>query len=213
MALAYTYTGTILVNFTTVEIAYPSVVAFYPGEEIAAEVFFRLSNSANVSVEILDDSGDPIKAVLDNVPMGEGIQSFTWDGLDDDGYSVYQTSFEYVITAKSSAGKETTVRGKITNSEDPEWLISHELEFVPSDEDEYYNKQVKLYFDVSNPVMAYLFVADDPYSDPFDGAEIPLKKGKNTFTYNKPVQDPLFYILVYQDELGNEYPYSFWEEE
>lgn len=211
--LTYTYTGSILVNFTTVEIAYPSVVAFYQGEEIAAEVFFRLSNPANVSVKILDDSGTPIKTVLDNVPMQEGIQSFTWDGSDDDGYSVYQTSFKYVITAKSSTGKETIVSGNINNEEDPSWLTSHNMEFVPSDEDEYYNKQVIFHFDVAQPVKAYIYISEDPYSDYFDEKEISLKKGKNQFTYTKPDLNDLFYVIVYEDELGNEYAYSFWEAE
>jgi subtilisin family serine protease len=211
--LSHFYTGNITVALTKVEITYPTVVQLHNSDDYAAEVFYKLSQPASVTIEIYDSYHDKIRTVVSNAAAKQGINSFTWDGKTDDGYDSYDDSFTYVIKAKNQAGNETEVKGKITNLENPDWLISHEAHFTPSDDNYWEHTQLNLDINVSHPLKAYLYIYEWTYGDLIDQKEYDLAKGINNLVYNKQETSDLYYVLKYEDSLGNTYYYEIQEYE
>jgi subtilisin family serine protease len=205
--LTQTYIGNMNLALNTVEIHYPSAVQLM--DDRTAEVYYHLSHQANVTVEIYNGN-IKLRTIMAGTTVSKGINSFEWDGYDDDEYPVYGDVFTYKIKAISTSGKETTISGKITNDEDPEWLIDQKYSFTLTDDDLLYS-HLNLELIVNEPVKFSLYVFDDEYSEEYkDLIQKNLLKGINNLVYAKADiwDDDDYYLLVYTDSLGNEYYYA-----
>jgi flagellar hook assembly protein FlgD len=204
------FTSNLQVALAKVDIEYPSIVHFYEG--MGSKVYFKLSAPAKVTVQIFDEYDEKIRTIFSNQPMA-GIQSFTWDGRDDDGYDVYYDSYSYFfkITATYSNGNQTVVKGEINNEKDPSWLTSHTYSLIPDDVYNYYYKTIQLNIVTTKPVTATLYVYEESYYDdePIDFKVYNLKVNENIIIYTKPsIFEYYYYLLEYKDNLGNKYYYE-----
>ncbi|MBS4218969.1 S8 family serine peptidase [Bacillus sp. FJAT-49711] len=205
------YTGNLTVALTKVSIEYPSIVEYDDRyyAEFASEVFYKLSHAATVTIEIFDSYNDKVRTIVKNSARKAGINSFKWDGFDDDGYYPYDDSYVYVIKATNADGTVTTVKGKITNEEDPTWLVSHIPSFTSSDEYYWKNTALNLEITLKEAIDLSLYVYDGYYNETLlDSKTYKLSKGTNKITYKKVSTDDLYYILQYKDKLGNKYHYG-----
>ncbi|MBS4200622.1 S8 family serine peptidase [Bacillus sp. FJAT-49732] len=208
------YTGNLTVALTKVTIEYPTVVEYDDSyyAEYASEVFYKLSHAASVTIEIFDSYNYKVRTIVKSSSLKAGINKFKWDGYDDDGdYAdyYYDYPFRYVITAKNAGGNVTTVQGKITNEENPKWLVSHSYSFTQSYENYWENTALNLNIKVNEPLDLKLLVYNDSYSQTLlYSKSYKLLNGTNNLTYNKVNTDDLYYILQYQDKLGNKYHYE-----
>ncbi|MEH6908493.1 S8 family serine peptidase [Neobacillus drentensis] len=200
--LSQTFTGNVHVRLTNILINYPDVVKFttYSG----SEVYYKLSQAANVTIEIFNAWDGKVRTIKKNEPVSTGIQYFSWDGQDDNGYDEYDDNYFYVITAQNVYGQKTSVTGQMTRRGNPSWLELHSVEF-PMTSDQTYNGQMQLTIRTTQDVKAILYVYN--YSTELDKNEYSIKPGENNIVYTKPNSDYLFYLVEYQDLLGNEYWY------
>ncbi|MBT2756694.1 S8 family serine peptidase [Mesobacillus foraminis] len=206
---SHTYTGKLVVAVTKVVITYPGVVEFYEGEELASEVYYELSQDASVTIEIYDVYNDKIRTIASSQQAKKGINYFSWDGTDQEGWPVYDDLYYYVIKAKNAAGNESKITGKMTNEEYPSWLTAIRYSFTEDEEDYWYNRALNLSIDVTQEAKLQLYVFDSSYFDELlDLKEYSLKKGTNSFVYDKPSTDYLYYGLKFTDRLGNSYHYG-----
>ena len=125
--LSQTFTGNIHVRLTKIVISYPSMVQFssYSG----SEVYYKLSQSAKVTIEIFNDLNVKVKTIKQNVSVNEGIQYFKWDGKDSYGYYEYGNMYYYVITAQNGYGQNISVKGEMNSSGNPSWLVDQDFDF------------------------------------------------------------------------------------
>ncbi len=211
-SLQKAFTGKINVAFSKVTIEYPSVVQLNPYSDVVAEVFYKLSDPAKVTIEIYDSYNDKIKTIQVDQQMEAGNQSFAWDGYDDDGYYYYYQPKTYVIKAVNAGGNTTTVTGELREEANPIWLLSDSYQFIPYEEYDWYNKGFNASIDVSQAAKLTVHLYESLYYDevPIESKEYSLTKGINSLTYLKPNQymmEYLDYLLVYEDLLGNKYQY------
>lgn len=212
--LSQTFTGTVHVELTKIDILYPSIVALDLGETPAAEVYYQLSRAGKVTIEILNQRNEKVKTIQKDVPINGGTQSFRWDGKNEDGYYEDDEFYYFVITAESSGGQKFSIKGKMSSTEDPSWLKSHEVSFNAVSDYSFYHDKMNLKIQTSQQVTLTLYVYDDTYGTArLDLKSYTLKPGENTITYQKPSTDYLYYQLKYQDALGNQYWYDIdeWE--
>lgn len=203
------FTGNIKVALTSVKITFPTVVPFY-GPDYGSDVYYELSHDSTVTVEILDSTNVKIRTV-EQAARKSGLNHFNWDGLNDNGdYAYWDDEFYYyVIKAKNAAGSVTSVMGKISNMEEPDWLSSHFYSFIPSDLYPWENKELELSIDLKKPVTMQLYVYESAYSDMLlDQANYRLTAGINDITYTKKTTANSYYVISYTDPLGNEYIYG-----
>jgi flagellar hook assembly protein FlgD len=206
--LTQIYSGNVHVQINKIEISYPAVVMFYPGE--GSEVHYKLSRAANVTIEIFNQSNQKIKTIKQNVPVKEGSQYFSWDGRNVSGNDENGENYYYVITAKNAYGQRT-VKGKMTSTGNPSWLLSQKYGFHES-ADQIYNDQLQLVIDTSQQVTAIIHVYNYEGSSQSAEKTYQLKSGKNNIVYTKPSKYHWYYYLVeYRDSLGNEYWYEITE--
>jgi flagellar hook assembly protein FlgD len=200
------FIGELNVIATDIQIDYPEVVQMLESSTKRAEVYFELSKAAAVSVEIFDRSNIKVKTVLWDQPMDKGIRKFVWDGRNDSGKIIPGDEFIYVISAKNQIGIVTKVEGKLLTYATPWWLISQNATFnrdasgriVSMDLTIETTKTVNLHF------FAQLSLTSQ---SPISRIDYTLKQGTNTITYTKPVSSLLYYVLIYEDHLGNLYRY------
>ncbi|MGB3262208.1 S8 family serine peptidase [Paenisporosarcina sp.] len=207
--LSQTYKGIMNIALTQIEIQYPTAVQFI--EDDTAEVFYKLSQQANVTIEIFDGN-NKIRTVVSDKKTAKGINHFEWDGYDDNGDLFYSDELIYIIKAVHTSGKETSVTGKITDDELPIWLLDHKYTFSSSDYYSTYYTHLKLMLVVKEPIKVELFVLD-AYNYLIDHKEYNLKNGTNNLVYAKsPISSVNTYDLIYTDTLGNKYFFSIEEE-
>ena len=190
-----------------IEIEYPTTVQWK--YDVTAEVYYKLSQPAKVTVEIYDGN-TKLRTIMVGKTSTKGINSFEWDGYDDDDNHVNGDVYTYKIKAINNAGKETTITGKITN-DDPDWLIEQNYSFTSLEDNNSPYTHLNLELNVNQPVKLLLYVFDDEYSDEYeDFIEKNLLKGTNNLVYAKvDIEDhDDYYLLVYTDSLGNEYYYD-----
>ncbi|MDR7240831.1 FlgD immunoglobulin-like domain containing protein [Neobacillus drentensis] len=132
--LSQTFTGNIHVHLTKIVISYPDVVQFTPYE--GSEVYYKLSESAKVTIEIFNESNEKVKTIKKNVAVNEEIQNFSWDGTDDNDDFEYGDNYFYVITAQTDYGQKTSVKGKMSSdnkqmssNSKPTWLVDQRFAF------------------------------------------------------------------------------------
>jgi hypothetical protein len=160
-----------------------------------------------VTVEIYEGT-TKIRTIMTDKPLTEGINSFKWDGYDDEDYLVYGDEYTYEIMAINNAGKTKTITGKITDDEYPEWLVLQEYYFTPSEEYSYRYSHLNLELTVTKPIQASLYVLDYYSEEIKDVIEYDLVKGINKLVYEKSdIWDDNYYVIGYTDSLGNEYYY------
>src|SRR5690606_12191389 len=83
------------------------------------------------------------------------------------------------------------------------------VSFIPSSDYSWENQALSITANVSKPMEMKLYVYDSYYSDTLeDEATYKLTAGKNTLNYTKRSMSDLYYILEYQDGLGNAYFYG-----
>lgn len=203
--LTQIYSGNVHVEINKIEISYPAVVMFYPGE--GSEVHYKLSRAANVTIEIFNESNLKVKTIKQNVPVKEGSQYFSWDGTNDQGGDENGDTYYYVITAKNAYGQKS-VKGKMTSTGDPAWLDSHSFGFHVAS-DQIYNDQLLLKINTRQQVTATLHVYNYEGSSQIAEKQYTVKSGSNTIVYTKPSKYSWYYYLIeYRDSLGNEYWYQ-----
>lgn len=207
-------TGKLYVSITNVKIDFPSVVPFY-GKEIGSNIHYSLSHISNVTAEIYTSQNVKVRTI--NLATRQaGLNQFNWDGQNDDGVYLYPEYdlYYYVIKAKNSAGKETSIKGKINNDENPNWLYSQAISFIPAEEDSWEHQELIIHTNVKSPMKMMLYVYDDYYSDEkLDSVSYDLTAGTNTVHYKKKILSDMYYIVEYQDHLGNAYLYGIDEYE
>lgn len=203
------FTGDIHQVLTEVKIHFPDVIAMDVGD-YKAEAYFKLSQAANVTIEIFDDySGQKVKTIMTDQNLKRGIQYFSWDGTDDSGYREDGDEYLYEIRAVNDLGKVTTVQGKISNDILPSWLQSHEYTLIPNENgDTFKSMDLSIVLNKAG-AMVTLYVYDSPTStEPLKVENHLLKVGENVITYVKPSSRKVYCDIVYEDELGNIYAYS-----
>ncbi|EPD51260.1 hypothetical protein HMPREF1210_01858 [Paenisporosarcina sp. HGH0030] len=206
--LSQTYKGIMNIALTQIEIQYPTVVQFI--DDDTAEIFYKLSQQANVTIEIYEGNAK-IRTIISDKKTDKGINHFIWDGYDDNGDLVYSDELIYKIKVINTSGNEQTVLGKITNDDLPIWLVDHKYTFSSSDNYSTYYTHLKLTLVVKAPVKVELFVWDS-YNDLIDEKEYNLKNGINNLVYTKfPVASVNTYGLLYTDSLGNQYFFTIEE--
>ncbi|NHC42788.1 S8 family serine peptidase [Bacillus sp. MM2020_1] len=203
-SLSQTFTGNVHVRLNNIQISYPDVVKFttYRG----SEVYYKLSQAANVTIEIFNAWDGKVKTILQNEPVSTGIQYFSWDGTDDNGYDEYDDNYFYVITAQNVYGQKASVTGQMTKNGNPSWLESHSVEF-PMTSDQTHGDQMQLTIRTTQDVKAILHVYNYEGGTELDKNEYAIKSGENNIVYTKPNSDYLYYLVEYLDSLGNEYWY------
>lgn len=202
-------TGVMKVSLTTIKIDFPSVVPFYGGD-YGSDVYYRLSHDVTVTIEIYTSRNAKIRTI-ETTARKAGLNQFNWDGQTDDGIYTYpeEELYYYVIKAKNSSGKETSVKGKISNGENPDWLLSQEFFFTPSAEESWENQELTIRANVKSLIKMTLYVYEDYYSEEFfDVVDYDLKGGNNTIRYQKPIISDLYYLIEFRDVLGNTYLYE-----
>ncbi|MFC0187301.1 S8 family serine peptidase [Fictibacillus aquaticus] len=213
-----TVTGTITVGFTQVYMENPSVVRYYPenagSDYAAAEVYYKLSQPANVTVEILDAYGTTIRTIEQDSYKPDGIQYVGWDGYDNEGYNSeywHTGPFSYKITAVGSSGTAKTATGEMIENAAPEWVTSKEYRFLYNSYDEVKGIDLVTGSTQNGTMELYLF---DTYNyETVDYKSYAIKKGSSTISYTKPdayigYYYGLEYHVFYIDSLGNYYGYS-----
>ena len=75
----------------------------------AAMLKYNLSESAEVTIKVLDSLNNQVKTVITNIPQSPGLKSVTWDGKDDTGAFVVDGTYTFDITATDAALNSTTV--------------------------------------------------------------------------------------------------------
>lgn len=201
------YTGNITVSLTKVDVMYPTVVNYYGAD---SKIYYKLSQDAKVTIEIYDSYNDKVRTI-ESVSRKAGINSFAWDGYDDDGYYEYwdYEPYYFVIKAKNASDNETKVKGEINNDKDPNWLVSHGVSFTPVAGYEWEHSKLNLVIDVKEGVEMTLRVYDYFFDDYASDTKVfNLKNGKNNITYTKHDTSDMYYVLEYKDQLGNEYFYG-----
>ncbi|WP_231507841.1 S8 family serine peptidase [Bacillus sp. UNC41MFS5] len=194
------YSGNVHVDLNKIEISYPAVVMFYPGE--GSEVHYKLSRSANVTIEILNQANQKIKTIAQDKAVNAGSQYFTWLSGDEKGDTYY-----YVITAKNAYG-QMSVKGKMTSTGNPAWLVSHSLSFHLAS-DQIYNDQLQMKINTTQQITAIVHVYNYEGSSQIVQKQYTVKSGSNTLVYTKPSKYTRYYYLIeYRDSLGNEYWYE-----
>ena len=197
------YSGNVHVELNKIEISYPAVVMFYPGE--GSEVHYKLSRAANVTIEIYNQSNQKIKTIDQDKSVNEGSQYFSWLSGDEKDDTYY-----YVITAKNAYGQKS-VKGKMTSTGNPAWLVSHNFGFRLAS-DNIYNDQLQLKINTTQQVTATVHVYSYEGSPQIAQKQYTVKSGSNTIIYTKPSKYSWYYYLIeYRDSLGNGYWYEISE--
>jgi flagellar hook assembly protein FlgD len=200
------FTGEIHLTSTDIKIDYPDVVQILKTGSKRAEVYFELSDAATVTIDIYDSFGFKQRSIMKDQYLLKGIRKFEWNGRGDNSVLISGNEFIYIIRAKNQFGKVTTVEGMISESQYPSWLIAHSLKFNKNSEGKVESaelninteKAVKLHFSVYSSLTSVT---------PVSRADLSLSKGATVFIYTKPTTDPLYYVLLYEDRLGNLYKY------
>jgi flagellar hook assembly protein FlgD len=210
-----TVNGMIKVLFTTIEIIAPSTVRYYPNSYgFAGEVYYSLSNNANVTVEIFDANNEKVRTIQSNSQKEKEINHFEWDGWDDDGYEAYYyytEPFKYTITATGNNGIKTVASGTFDEEADPSWLNSTSYILTEASNSYYYEK-LELQANTSEEAKLYLDVFGSYYDEyPLDTKSYDLIKGNNTLSYIKTPdvlsEGYVMYLITLEDVLGNRYGY------
>ncbi|GHH97433.1 S8 family serine peptidase [Neobacillus kokaensis] len=208
-SLSQTFKGNVLVELAKIVISYPSIVTLNVHSTIASEVYYHLSNPGNVTIEIFNQSNEKVQTIKKDEPMNAGNQYFRWDGKNENGNEEYDDFYYFVITGENAIGQKFSVKGKMSSSDNPSWLNSHGVSFNNVSESRFYHDSMSLNIDTSQQVTMILYVyEDDSGSTQLDLMKYTLKPGVNTITYTKPTTDYLFYVIKYQDGLGNKYWYQ-----
>jgi flagellar hook assembly protein FlgD len=211
-----TVNGTIKVLFTTIEITTPSTVRYYPDSYgFAGEVYYSLSNNANVTVEIFDANNEKVRTIQSNSQKEKEINHFEWDGWDDDGYEAYYyytAPFKYTITATGNNGIKTVASGIFDEEADPSWLNSTSYSLERGANSYYYDK-LELQANTSEEAKLFLDVFGSYYDEyPLDTKSYDLIKGNNTLSYIKTPgilsEGYVMYLITLEDVLGNRYGYA-----
>ncbi|MEH7158373.1 S8 family serine peptidase [Neobacillus drentensis] len=199
------YTGKIHIEIHKIEISYPAVVMFYPGE--GSEVHYKLSKAKNVTVEIFNASNLKVKTIKQDVPVKDGSQYFSWDSTNDTGGIENGPNYYYVITAKNSYGQQS-IKGKMASTGNPAWLASHSFGFHVGSDQIYYD-QLQLKINTTQQATVIIHVHNYEGSAQIAEKQYTLKSGSNTIVYTKPSKYYWFYYLIeYRDLLGNQYWYE-----
>lgn len=74
---------------------------------------YSLTRAMNVTVSILDNSGNPVKVVLDNVAQNAGQQNVSWDGRNTGGSIVPQGSYKIKVDAVDPSNVNEAPRRRI----------------------------------------------------------------------------------------------------
>ncbi|MGD6961092.1 S8 family serine peptidase [Fictibacillus phosphorivorans] len=210
-----TTTGMIKVNFTKVEITVPSFVRYNPHDyESVGEVFYKLSNDAYVTVEIMDGNNEKVRTIVSHSHRLKGIQHFVWDGRDDNediAKYYYEEPFKYKITAEGNNKIKTVAGGTFDEEADPSWLNSTSYSLEEAFNSYYYEK-LELQTNTSEEAKLYLDIYGSYYDEyTLDTMNYDLKKGNNSLVY---VKNPdilskgyIVYLITLEDLLGNRYGY------
>ncbi|MED4876356.1 S8 family serine peptidase [Anoxybacillus geothermalis] len=200
------------VDLTNIEA--PSVVWFY--QSSGSEIHFRLSAPAVVTAEIFDEYGEKVRTIWNGQQLNGGLQTLTWDGLNDNGENVFFNDgsvYTFRITAQFASGATETAQGQINNDADPSWLVSHQYSFS---KDSYDNRTaLNLSIQVKEAVTMTLYVYN-AYDDTYVGQKTYSLKAnvENKLTYVKQDKyEDYFYLFEYKDRLGNVYYYAIDETE
>lgn len=74
---------------------------FDPDNNEDTELTYKLNECADVTVKVLDDDGDFVVKLKDEVSQCEGTHRVTWDGEDDDGDVVDDGLYTFMVTAEN----------------------------------------------------------------------------------------------------------------
>jgi flagellar hook assembly protein FlgD len=196
------YIGSIKVALTRVQIEYSPAVLYDTWEESRIDVFYKLSESAKVTIDIYNEYNDKVKTITANSPVSAGINFFSWDGTDTEGYDdEYGSLYFYTIKAVNNVGNETVVKGKMTAEKNSSWIQS----ITPISITDQYGeiKQLNLDILLSQPTKLTIKVFDI-YSDTLlEQKEFELSQGLNQIEYTNLNKGDLYYLLDFKDHLGN----------
>jgi subtilisin family serine protease len=198
------FSGGIKVALTRVEIEYSPVIFYDYREERKIDVFYKLSEPAKVTIDIFNEYNDKVKTITTNESVQSGLNSFSWDGKDTNGYYEYGSLYFYSIKAVNNIGNDTVVKGEMLSEETSAWVESITPTFLPDDEYYWRNKQLNLQISLHQPTQLSMKVFDSYYNETLlDQKEFTLTQGLNTIEYIKLQSTDQYYLLDFKDQLGN----------
>ena len=72
----------------------------------SAIISYKLNVKSDVTVEILDDTGDVVRTLVDDVNQTSGTHSTTWNSKNDNGSNVAEGTYTVKIRASNSKGSD-----------------------------------------------------------------------------------------------------------
>nr|WP_243449919.1 S8 family serine peptidase [Neobacillus terrae] len=202
------FKGNLTVALGRTVIGIAKTVQLHKFENGICEVHYSLSEPANITIEVFDSSNRKIRTLLTNAPRAAGKNSFSWDGYDDKGNSLFTdgSSYYYKIKAINTVGNETSVEGKISMDQ-PEWLLDQSVNFTTDGSG--FNQEMVLTTEATQPLKVGLEILNGPNGELLDSQTYNLATGAGEIRYQKPVKYNLFYNVIFEDQLGNQYFYEF----
>lgn len=184
------------------DIRIPEVVFFYPGNEEAAEIFYYMGQPAKVTVEVLNKQKQVVRLLLKNEAVQQGYHSVVWNGLNDQGKMEMETEYTYRMTVTNQTGATNTMEGVLSSTAaSPPWLQENIYEQTESG--------MNFHVTVAKQAKMHVLAYEDPnYTVEIGKQLFNLKSGKQTLAYQKPKSGKLYYLAVFEDELGNTYWYE-----
>jgi flagellar hook assembly protein FlgD/PKD repeat protein/lysophospholipase L1-like esterase len=83
------------------------------GTESSTSVSYRLATAAETTIVVHDADGTIVRHLESGQARSAGLNSFTWDGLDDDGTLLPDGVYTYIIDSRPAAGDPATFSGRI----------------------------------------------------------------------------------------------------
>lgn len=191
------------------------------GRYDAAHITFKLKKADDVSVEMLDADGDPVRTLMDDehLPAYTPIDpSLSWDGRDDDGQLVPDGRYRIRITLRHLGRSVIVQRSIVKDTQAPRpkvRSIGPSKEYGPEILPEPTGKPAHIRFD---PVgyRGKLMIFKTSGGAPRPVFERPLRKGVTTFDWNGQTDagrraSPGTYVVVLQwrdfpGNIGNSVP-------
>jgi subtilisin family serine protease/flagellar hook assembly protein FlgD len=199
------FTGEIAVSRATIKFNIPSAVQADPNRDPYAEINFSLGQPSLVSIYIKDSEWKIVRTLTTAQRFEPGSQYFTWDGKDEAGLIVNEDEgYDWYMRVQTLEGKGVWLSSPIFKGLGRRGFNINVIDPVKTDQS--MDISISTDNDVAGKGSMTMYTyknATDP--NPIETIPYPVIAGKQIYTYTKPTTEPIYYRIVYKDELGNSY--------
>ncbi len=75
---------------------------------VGAQLNFTLASAADVTATVINVAGRPIRTIITDSPMDEGINTLLWDRRDENGLNVPSGLYMIRVDARDPGGAQTS---------------------------------------------------------------------------------------------------------